>query len=327
VKVVEDATRTASLASHLLETVAAREVIARDPRRSFRAVVHDYPTPVAGWHYHPELEIHLITASIGTHIAGDYIGSFGPGQVTLMGSGLPHDWVSDLAPGEVVRDRDHVIQFDREWLLGCSAVIPELAELDQLVRDSARGLVFTGRTAEEAATEIKAVVGSRGAVRIAHMLRLLALMNNAGSERQPLAGEWFVNPGESTARAAVEAGVSYIFGNLDGGLRLSTAAGLAHMSPSAFSRYFKSASGLTFSAMVRKLRVATACRLLETTEMSVSSISTASGYQNLANFNRQFLRETDMTPGQYRRSIGGSGAKLPPGALKSPERLSTIDDE
>ena len=152
---LETPDRPAEYAAQLMQSVAAREVIPQDPRRSFRAFVHDYPTALARWHYHPELEIHLIRESSGTIIAGDFVGHFSAGQVTLIGAGLPHNWISDLGPGDVVKDRDYVIQFDVEWLRGCQESIPELVELEDLVLRSARGLVFSGVAAVEAAEAIR----------------------------------------------------------------------------------------------------------------------------------------------------------------------------
>lgn len=55
--------------------------------------------------------------------------------------------------------------------------------------------------------------------------------------------------------------ISYIFDNLNRDVRLSVAADMIGMSPSAFSRFFKVSSGHTFSDMVRRLRLAHACRL------------------------------------------------------------------
>lgn len=311
------ADRAADRASALMDAVPFREVIPHDPRTSFRAFTHDYPSPIAGWQYHPELEIHLITKSTGTVIAGDHVGSFAPGQVILLGSGLPHDWVSDVPPGVVFEDRDYVIQFEASWLRSCQAVMPELAELDRLVTGSGRGLLYGGATAERAAIAIRDVVHGRGPARVARMIELLTLLDQAPpGESQPLAGEWFVNPDDRNRSSAVEAGLAYIFENLEGDVSLSHAARLAHMSDSAFSRYFKSASGLTFSAMVRKLRIANACRLLDAGDLPISAIAATTGYRNLANFNRQFLAETGMTPREYRRShVTRSGyTLLPPGA-------------
>lgn len=77
------------------------------------------------------------------------------------------------------------------------------------------------------------------------------------------------------------------------------------MSESAFSRYFKAASGSTFTDMVRRLRLTRACWLLERTEMPIASIASTVGYRNLSNFNRQFLRSYGTTPREYRRAAMG----------------------
>ena len=93
-----------------------REVIPPHPQASVRVLTHDFPSEICGWGYHPEYEIHLITKTRGSFIAGDHIGTFAPGHVSMMGPNLPHDWVSDLADGQVAVDRDAVIQFSDEWV-------------------------------------------------------------------------------------------------------------------------------------------------------------------------------------------------------------------
>ena len=68
-----------------------------------------------------------------------------------------------------------------------------------------------------------------------------------------------------------------------------------------FSKYFKFATGMTFSNMVKKLRVAQARRLLDSTDYPITQVALQSGYKNMANFNRQFLSEVGTTPTKYRR--------------------------
>jgi transcriptional regulator GlxA family with amidase domain len=58
---------------------------------------------------------------------------------------------------------------------------------------------------------------------------------------------------------------------------------------------------MTFSAMVKKLRIAHARRLLDTTTASIGQVGQLSGYRNMANFNRQFLAEVGVTPTAYRK--------------------------
>ncbi|MGL5819792.1 MAG: helix-turn-helix domain-containing protein [Phycicoccus sp.] len=294
-----------------LDSVPRREIIPPHPQQSVRALTHDFPSEICGWGSHPEYEIHLITKTHGSFIAGDHISTFGPGHLSIMGPNLPHDWVSDLAPGQVAVDRDAVVQFTDEWVRRCMAVMPELGELDEMLQLSSRGLLFTGATAWRAAETVLAVVRSHGAEQLSHLFHLLTLFARAPEEeREVLASEWLGRPAEAGSRAAVEAGIGYIFENLTGDIRLGVAARLAYMSEPTFSKYFKSATGTTFSTMVKKLRIAHARRLLDTTDQPIAQVAASSGYHNMANFNRQFLAEVGTTPSGYRHLE--SSQKPPP---------------
>lgn len=292
----------AAQVSRLQAGNAPREIIARDPQRSFRTLRHDFPSPICGWAAHPEYEIHLIATSNGSIIAGDYVGTFVAGHVSMMGPMLAHDWVSDLAPGEVVRERDTLVQFSDEWIRDCMTAMPELQRIERLLTRSSRGLEFTGDTARRAAYELNATVDSSGPEQIAHMFALLGVLANASDqESHALASEWLGTSDDASANAAVEAGLAYIFDNLTGDVRLSIAAGIAHMSDSTFSKYFKAGAGMPFSQMVKRLRIHQARRLLDTTELTTARVAAASGYQNLSNFNRQFLSEVGIAPSAYRK--------------------------
>ena len=279
-----------------------REVIPPHPQHAFRALTHDFPSEICGWGAHPQYEIHLITKTHGSFIAGDHVGTFAPGHVSIMGPFLPHDWVSDLPPGQVAVDRDAVIQFTDEWVRDCMRVIPELQEIDGVLAQSSRGVVFSGETAWRAAENILEVVRTEGAEQVASLFRLLAIFARAPQdEREVVASEWLGRPTEGSSLNAVEAGLAYIFENLTDDIRLSTAARLAYMSEPTFSRYFRSATGMTFSNMVKKLRIAHARRLLDTTDAPIARVAELSGYRNIANFTRQFLAEVGATPTAYRR--------------------------
>jgi AraC-like DNA-binding protein len=289
-----------------------REIIPPHPEHSFRSLTHDYPSPICGWGFHPEYEIHLIQETTGSFIAGDYIGTFGPGQVTMMGSNLPHDWVSDLERGVVVLDRDAVIQFTAEWIRACMELMPETSEVSGLLQQSSRGLLFSGETAVRAADLIKGVLDTHGTEQIACMFQLLGVLARAPvGEIETLGSEWLGTGADESAHSAVEAGLAYIRENLTGDIRLSKAAQLAYMSEPSFSKYFKKAAGITFSDMVKKLRIAHAQRLLDLTRDPITRVAASSGYNNLANFNRQFLAEVGMTPTAYRNLDPGLKPHLP----------------
>jgi len=301
----------------VLDRPATRELVPHFDGESFRWMQHDYPSDIARWNYHPEIEIHLIRRSIGSYIIGDQIGAFGPGHVAIVGTGLPHDWMSDVAEGEVVRDRDAVIQFTPEWMERSIDAMPELETIRPLIRDSSRGVVYSGSTAAAAAAEIEAVGVTSGALRMAHLLTLFSVLLSAPEEhRLFVTSSLYSSDVDSEGKAAVDAGLSYVLENLSGHIRMSEAARLAYMSEPSFSKYFKKASGMTFSGLVKRLRIANACRMLDQTDSSVSAVSTAVGFRNLANFNRQFRAETGLTPSQFRAMDASARPAFPLSGLK-----------
>src|SRR4051794_14990942 len=102
---------SAVVAQRLATVGAAREVVPKDPEVSARWHRHGVPSPYSRWNYHPEYEVHLIRIGAGRYVVGDRIDTFSAGQLVLVGSNVPHHWISDLEPGEVIADRDVVFQF------------------------------------------------------------------------------------------------------------------------------------------------------------------------------------------------------------------------
>ena len=278
------------------------EVVVPDLGSTVRWSRHGYPTPLARWHHHPEIEFHLIVASHGQMMAGDRTLDFAPGQVTLMGPHLPHNWLSDLAPGESLEQRDVVCQVLPERLAGAARALPELADFEALVDRSRRGIVLSGTAAADAAELLVAMGRRRGLGRLGCLLALADVFLGAPEEQwAQIVSEGYVpSLDDATARRVNEV-LAYIEDNLDGELSVGEAAARLAMSPSAFSRFFHTTAGITFSALVRRRRIARACHLLRRTDLPVARIAGLSGYVNLANFNRRFRDETGTTPTGYRR--------------------------
>ena len=83
------------------------------------------------------------------------------------------------------------------------------------------------------------------------------------------------------------------------------------MSESHFSRFFRRATGNTFTAFVHRVRINRACQLLMESDRFVSRICYEVGFNNIANFNRRFLEIKGMTPSAFRQQANsrfGSGA-------------------
>ena len=110
----------------------------------------------------------------------------------------------------------------------------------------------------------------------------------------------------------LQVAITHIYANYTQGVRLDDVASLVHMEPSTFSRFFKKQTGHTFSKFINKLRVHHACNLLVNTDLSVTEICYDAGFNNTANFNRQFNTIYQETPSSYRKSAR-SIARAQPG--------------
>lgn len=72
------------------------------------------------------------------------------------------------------------------------------------------------------------------------------------------------------------------------------------MSVSTFTRFFRRHTGSTFVQYLNRLRINEACELLMCSALSVTDICYRIGFNNLSNFNRQFLAMKGMPPSRFR---------------------------
>jgi AraC-like DNA-binding protein len=264
-----------------------------------RCLAHGYPTPLARWHFHDEYELHLITATSGKAFVGDWIGPFQPGHLALCGPRLPHNWISmDVPPGGVV-ERDLVIQFAHGPVAHAAEQIPELSEVMALLERARHGIEFFGQS-ERALQHFHGVKSGRGIARLSAFCAYLADLAHCTDYRL-LSSVRMQGEDDDAGSDKVNVLVNRI--TRDHAQPLS-AAGLAAelgMSESSFSRFFRRATGNTFTDFVNRVRVNRAGQLLMDTDRQVTHICYEVGFNNVANFNRRFLEIKGLTPSEFRR--------------------------
>ena len=151
--------------------------------------------------------------------------------------------------------------------------MPELRAAEPLLLRSNRGIEFSGRTATAAAAELIAIGETTGLDRLVHVLSLLNILAQAPApETRLLASPWTAPEQDGGSADLVDTVLGYIFANVGREVRMADAAARVGMSESGFSRYFRRATGQTFSDTVRKLRLAHACQLLEHTDDPIATI-------------------------------------------------------
>ena len=267
-----------------------------------RCLAHGFPTPLARWHFHDEYEVHLITATSGKAFVGDWIGPFQPGHLVLCGPRLPHNWVSLDVPEGGVPERDLVIQFPHEPIAHAAEMIPEFAEVLPMLERARHGIEFFGQS-ERAHAHWLTVKQSRGMHRFAAFCDFLADLARSTDYRL-LSNVQMQRDDNDTELEQINAIVGRIAGGTATPLSASEAAAELGMSESRFSRFFRRATGNSFTDFVNRVRVNRACHLLMETDRLVTHICYEVGFNNVANFNRRFLEIKGMTPSEFRRQSG-----------------------
>ncbi|MEJ8854763.1 AraC family transcriptional regulator [Variovorax robiniae] len=277
-----------------------REVVNLSREESFTAKVVGYPSPAARWHFHPEFEIHLVFETEGVYFVGDHIGRFQPGHLVMMGPDLPHNWISDQPAEGTADPRGIMVQFGAALADGMVRTFPEFRKLAPLLGEANAGLVFSPATATAARPIMEELVGATGLRRVALLLSLFELLF-ADAQRRRLASASYKPEARSFMSHAINHVLAHIGQNLHTELREPVLAGLVGRSPSAFSRAFRKHTGQSFVRYVNELRISRACELLAHSERPVLDVCLDVGFNNLSNFNRQFLMQKSMPPSKFRR--------------------------
>ena len=264
-----------------------------------RCLSHGFPTPLARWHHHDEYELHLIVATSGKAFVGDWIGPFEPGHLVLAGPRLPHNWISMDLDDAGVATRDLVIQFPHAPIEAAAQHIPELAEALPLLERARHGIEFFG-LGESTEAHWRRIRATRGLARFAAFAELMGELCRCTDYRL-LSSVQMQSADGDHALEQINAIVSRITDDVAQPLSATEIAAELGMSESGFSRFFRKATGNTFTDFVNRVRVNRACQLLMDSDRLVAHICYEVGFNNVANFNRRFLEIKGMTPSEFRK--------------------------
>ena len=282
------------------------EVIQIRPGESFATSSHGYPYHTVRWHFHPEFELHLVAATSGRYFVGDFIGEFEPGNLVLTGPNLPHNWISDVPAGQRVPLRCRIIQFGEGFIAGAVQAFPELEGLSPLLDLSRRGVLFGKETSRGVAPLMEEIMQAHGVRRIELFMMILGLLSRERAKRV-LASESYLPDPSGYMSGGINQALAYIRENLTQPFHEGDLAAIAGQSTGAFSRAFRRHTGMSLLQYVKRLRINLACQILMSEEQAtISQICFEVGFNNLSNFNRQFLAEKGMPPSQFRRLLAAN---------------------
>ncbi len=248
------------------------------------------------WHYHPEYELTLITKGIGKRLVGDSYENFETGDLVLLGPDLPHTWSS----GEIKNKKVSavVIQFSEDFIQRFLTLY-EFDKVSSLLASADRGLFFP--KAGKLQPELEMLTKLSGVEKITALLQIFQKLT--AQKYSTLSSEYFnAIKGEET-ESRINKVCQYIQQHAAKDVTLEQVASLIHLSRSAFSKFFKRATGKTFSEYVNDIRIGNACYLLTESDKAINEIAYETGFDSLTYFNRVFLKKKRVTPRQFRAGL------------------------
>lgn len=264
-------------------------------------VARTYRTPhfEVPWHQHIEYELILFTEGEGTAFIGNYIGEFKTDDVFFLGSNLPHTFQKahkDLITAAVV------VQFTGDFWGNGFIQLPESKNIAKLFSIAMQGLkIQQGNTRQQLKsliTGLEQLQGFSRIIRLCECLNLIAITHefDAVSTQE-------VKTFQAKNKDRIDRIFQFTIDNFQEPITLNDVAGTAGMSVPAFCSYFKKCTKKTYIDFLNEIRIGHACKLLIDTQKTVLDISFDSGFNTLANFNKQFLKVKQQTPSGYRKKF------------------------
>lgn len=248
------------------------------------------------WHYHSEYELVLIIKGKGKRFVGNYVSDYEEGNLTFIGSNLPHLFRKNNADDT---GGSLVIHFRENFLGNEFVMAPEMQKIKLLFEKSKMGLHITGNTRDMMDRQMNDVLRLKGMDRLISLLQLLNILANS-TEYELLSNPDVIGQnGKDNDR--LNKVFDYVILNFTENIQIEDVARIANMSYSGFSRYFKNRTKKTFSHFVNEIRIGHACKCLMENDVSISTVCFESGFNNLTHFNEQFKKIVKFTPHQFKK--------------------------
>ncbi len=257
-----------------------------------------FPNP---WHFHKEYELVLINKGRGTRFIGDKVDRFEEGDLSLIGSNVPHLFRNSeeyYAKNSRLKANSIFIHFTNDFLGKNFFDIPEMKSVSKLLERSSQALEIHGKTKKQVKARLIDMNQQKSPERLLNLLEILLQLAHSNDLKPLLSPGFSANNSGDTER--INKVFEFIMKNYTEEIYVQEIASQLHMSVASFSRYFKHHARKTFSDYVTEIRIGHACRLLMENNHSISEISYQSGFDNLSNFYRHFKKIIGIIPKEYK---------------------------
>lgn len=253
----------------------------------------------AFWHFHPEMELVYVNKGQGKRHIGNHLSYFNNSQLLLIGANLPHNGFTDRL---TTTGSETLIQFKEDFLGNYFFNLPEMEKIKVLFERSKKGILFGIETKQKLGKKIEKIPERKGFKQILCLLEVLhelakskdyTLLNADGYAFETV-------PQDSNKLDGIYKHINEHFKQQ---IPLEEIADVANMTVPAFCRYFKKATGKTFTKLVNEYRVVHATKLLSESQMSITDIAFECGFNNFSHFNKLFKEITGKSASKYRSEM------------------------
>ena len=271
-----------------------KETVLPNPGQSFRLFEPSLRNYFF-WHYHAEYELVYVEADTGIRHVGQHVSSFMGSDLVLIGPNIPH---LNFDYGLKTDYQQVVVQLKEHFLGDAFEQTPEFKPINQLFARARRGLSFVGDTKTEVAQRLKHL---REAAPFAQLLRLLEIFQCLAASDEVIQ----LNDRDTSVKLFMNdkirmgAVYQYIHEHYHERPDVHEVATRVHLSTSAFCRYFKKQTTMTFTDFVNQYRITQAKTLL-LRGTSVSDAGYAVGFESVSYFSKLFKKITGENPSEFR---------------------------
>ncbi|MCW2262060.1 MULTISPECIES: AraC family transcriptional regulator [Sphingobacterium] len=251
-------------------------------------------------HVHSEYELNFIENAAGAQrIVGDSIEEIDHLELTLIAnSNLEHGWFDHNCKSEKISEI--TIQFQPDLLSETLLNKNQFRSIRQLFEKAAYGVTFSKTTIIAVRDEIKKLITEKdGFYSVVGLYDILHILSQDEHMRELSSRSFHSSIGRQDSRR-VEKILIYLSKNYQKDVSLNEAADLIGMTEVSLSRFLKQRTGRTFIDTLNDIRLGHACRMLIDTTHSIAEIALLSGFNNLSNFNRIFMKKRSSTPTVFR---------------------------
>ncbi len=260
-------------------------------------------------HYHEEFELNFIQNAKGAkRIIGDSMGEIEDYELALIGPNLQHGWFTNFCTTTEIKEV--TIQFHKDLLDDKFLRRNQLSFIRSMLEKSTRGILFSEETTKQLAPRINTLNQKHG---FDSVLELFSILHDLSISRNfKILSDSSFNRQEQVTYSSrrVERAFEHMNQNFHKVISLSDVAKLVNMTDVAFSRFFKTRTGINFIDSLTEIRLGHASRMLIDTTQSIGEIAYRCGFNNISNFNRIFKKKKGCTPKEFRESYNAVGTRV-----------------